>query len=396
MEPLAITPATPVASAAPPLRLTVIHWLPLEQFPPARNLLEYFAADSRFQVVAGTSIRTGEQQPVELHAVTIRRAVFPAARNSRLKRLWQFAALVWLLLLTLFTSRPDAVLYIEPHSALPVAIYLLFNRSARLLIHYHEYRELSHYRDRGNAIARLGHWLECRFLYRRTEWISHTNQDRIRMFLEDHPWLPPGLLRAMPNYPPKSWLTALQVVKPAPSGPLRLVYVGALSLHDTFIRPLVEWVVRAGPERVQLDLYAGNLDRAAKEFIEHMTSPAVRFFPEGLPYLRLPPVLATYDVGLILYRGNTRNYKYNAPNKLFEYLLCGLDVWYPRQMPGIRPVAAELRQQRVLELDFEQPEMLDQQLAAPRRSGVREWDQTCAAALQPMRDRLLQTGGPCN
>jgi hypothetical protein len=53
----------------------------------------------------------------------------------------------------------------------------------------------------------------------------------------------------------------------------------------------------------------------------------------------LPQVLSQYDVGLILYRCRTLNFVYNATNKLFEYLVCGLDVWYPPCMLGLKTYA---------------------------------------------------------
>ena len=33
-----------------------------------------------------------------------------------------------------------------------------------------------------------------------------------------------------------------------------------------------------------------------------------------------------------MYNGHIPNYTFNAPNKLFEYAVCGLDVWFPDQM----------------------------------------------------------------
>lgn len=49
----------------------------------------------------------------------------------------------------------------------------------------------------------------------------------------------------------------------------------------------------------------------------------------GINYSDLPGVIRAYDVGVILYNGHIANYVFNAPNKLFEYLACGLDVWSP-------------------------------------------------------------------
>jgi len=377
-----------------PVSLAVVHWLPLEQFPPAKNLLDLFGTNAAFLVTACSSVRAGEPQPWASGSVRLYRSTFPGAGRSRLIRLLSLAKLFLTVLFGLLRSRADVVLYFEPHSAPAVFLYLLWNRSARLFIHYHEYRELSHYRDRGNAIARLGHWLETRWLFRRCEWISHTNAERVRMFLEDHPEIPANLMQVLPNYPPVDWVSRRRAQCCSTTDIFRFVYVGAVSLHDTFIQEVVDWVANHGEQRVRLDIYAGNTSSSAREYLLNLQSPALRFFPSGVPYQNLPEILANYDVGLVLYRGTTRNYIYNAPNKLFEYLVCGLDVWYPKQMLGIRPVSAELKQQQVVEVDFDQPQLLDSLLQQPRRQPSREWQLTCQDALQPLQQALLGTT-PC-
>jgi hypothetical protein len=210
------------------------------------------------------------------------------------------------------------------------------------------------------------------------------------MFLDDHPQVPATVMQAVPNYPPQDWLSGFGVHTSAGSASLRLVYVGAVSLHDTYIREVVDWVMGKGEQHVRLDIYGGSTSSSAREYLLNLQSPAVTFFPDGVPYEQLPEILKQYDVGLVLYRGTTRNYIYNAPNKLFEYLICSLDVWYPRQMLSIRPVAAALRHQRVQELDFDQPAMLDALLEEPRHARTREWNQTCADALLPLRQALLE------
>jgi hypothetical protein len=40
----------------------------------------------------------------------------------------------------------------------------------------------------------------------------------------------------------------------------------------------------------------------------------------------LPEELIKHDIGLVLYKGHIPNYVYNVPNKVFEYLDCGLSV----------------------------------------------------------------------
>jgi len=62
---------------------------------------------------------------------------------------------------------------------------------------------------------------------------------------------------------------------------------------------------------------------------------------DPVPYKDLGALLSGYDIGVILYRAVTDNYIFNAPNKLFEYLACGLDVWYPKEMQGIHAYDSE-------------------------------------------------------
>jgi hypothetical protein len=53
---------------------------------------------------------------------------------------------------------------------------------------------------------------------------------------------------------------------------------------------------------------------------------------ESINYFKLPEVLIKYDVGLTIYKGFIPNYIYNVPNKVFEYLACGLKVWYSKDL----------------------------------------------------------------
>ena len=374
------------------IRLSIVHWLPLEQYPPAQNMLQYFTAVGGYGVCCCTSIRANERSPVSIPNVDLFRGSFPVGSDRGIIKLIKLMGLFWAILKGLLLSRPDVILYVEPHSALPVAMYLILRPSTRLFVHYHEYREPSHFRDRGNLVARIGRWCETCFLHRRAEWISHTNDDRLKMFLQDHPDVRPDVLRSLPNYPPGLWLPVIakNLSDRREIDTVRLVYVGALSLRDTFIRPLLEWITihQSGP-RILLDIYAGSMDSDTRQFLETVDVNGVQVYFAGVPYGMLPQILPHYDIGLILYRGNSFNYRYNAPNKLFEYLLCGLDVWYPSQMPGIRPVAATIVEQNVVELNFEDPAALDRQIQSGITRKSREWSATCEDVLRTLHQSIV-------
>ena len=104
---------------------------------------------------------------------------------------------------------------------------------------------------------------------------------------------------------------------------LKLVYLRALSLLDTWIDAVVHWICSDQNVACSLDIYAPRLDPETAQFLLSRQGDRLRLHHEGIEYDRLPHVLPQYDVGLILYRCRTINFVHNAPNKLFEYLMCG-------------------------------------------------------------------------
>ena len=92
-------------------------------------------------------------------------------------------------------------------------------------------------------LVRFYHWIEKRFLFKRAVWISQTNEDRRRLFQVDRPGILSRKLMILPNYPPRAWHDEPQADwQVCRDQPLKLVYVGSISLHDTFIQPLIRWV----------------------------------------------------------------------------------------------------------------------------------------------------------
>jgi hypothetical protein len=85
---------------------------------------------------------------------------------------------------------------------------------------------------------------------------------------------------------------------------------------------------------ITLDIYSFNIPEKIMTFIKEMKCSQIRVLAE-VGYYDLPEILKNYHAGLILYKGVSKNFEYNAPNKLFEYLACGLDVWYPQTLKGI-------------------------------------------------------------
>jgi hypothetical protein len=242
---------------------------------------------------------------------------------------------------------PGKLLYYETISSLsPIFYKRLIVRNAELYIHYHEYMTPGEYS--ATFLNRLLLNLEKR-IYPKASWISHTNEDRLKLFCGDTGYLGANNIFVLPNYPPASWNQSVKT--PRSSDVLRLVYVGSFgSLETIYIKEIIEWVSRnAG--KVSLDVYSNNISAEVRQWIE--LQPRQGLFVKGnIPYKNLPEILPAYDIGLILYKGANANFVYNAPNKLFEYLMCGLEVWYPKEMLGVDLYACEVLSPAVIRCDF--------------------------------------------
>ena len=72
-------------------------------------------------------------------------------------------------------------------------------------------------------------------------------------------------------------------------------------------------------------------------------------------YFDLPKFLINYDYGVVLYKGHIPNYIYNVPNKVFEYLSCGLNVLYSNKLLSINNFKKINNINNIIDFDFENP-----------------------------------------
>ena len=203
------------------------------------------------------------------------------------------------------------------------------------------------------------------------------------MFASDHPKLPSEVLKIMPNYPPKIWSSQVNGKSKASKDIIRTVYVGSLSLKDTFIREYCDWVLKQNG-KVCFHVYAYNLDDDTIEYLSSLNTDYIVFYTKGVEYNKMPALLADYDIGLILYKAHTKNYKHNAPNKLFEYLACKLLVLYPDVMSGM----ALYQSDNVIRLNFEQiPSFNEIKKYFSNKTDLKS-SYNAKTALQPLIDHL--------
>ena len=339
-------------------KLAIFHFNALELFPPSMNIVNYLEDYGGFDIrVYTTNPKKGfsKFQSSGEGSVRIRRY---GQNNSQRSPLMRFLVYVWhygASIVDCLFWRPSVLFSIETISS-PVPILLkkyLLRRSA-LFIHYHEYMSSDDYKISGllNAIHRME-----KQVYPDAVWISHTNQDRMRLFRRDNPGLiEDSQCHIMPNYPSMKWSEGNRRSGWIYREPLRIVYVGALDLNNMYFPEFLQWV-SSQDGRCSLDIFS-NQDMKGMEDYIRMNYYQHIYMRKSIPYFDLPAVLNKYDVGVILYKGDSENFMFNAPNKLFEYLAVGLDVWYYEKLEGVRPYVNNNTHPMVIPVDFENLEKM--------------------------------------
>jgi hypothetical protein len=330
-----------------PKQIFIIHFLPIEGYPPILNLLDFFS-DKKEKIQVNCSSTKGQFKTIYANKESnIKR--FGKTSNNKLSLWFSYFAFNITNIFLLLVKRPKNVMYYETISSLPAYVYKKYiNKKANLFIHYHEYTTKQEYLT-GSPLNRYFHKLEQQ-IYKDAKWISHTNEVRLNKFLKDNNiTFNNDIHKLNPNYPSKIW--GLQNEKWDEISPIKLVFAGySVDPNGCFILELIEWLSIQKQHSI-LDIYCIKQNSLPSHLIGKQGNTTVNTC-ETVAYQYLPPVLKNYHVGLILYRGLTPNYIYNAPNKLFEYLACGLDVWFPQEMKGCQSYIENNFIPQVLELNY--------------------------------------------
>ncbi len=249
----------------------------------------------------------------------------------------------------LLFTKPAAIIAYETYSIWPVYWYQKWNKSVRVHLHYHEYVSPEEIKNSSFYYKYL-HQLEQK-LWIHKATLSHTNSDRMNLFLKDYTFIDRKYTLIWPNYPPLSWLAVAREQKNiAHTETIKLVHVGAVGMETMYIEEMVNWVI-AQEGKYSLEFITDNIDGHAKSFLDTQTSELISV-RAGVNYFELPKVLVNYDMGLTLYKGHIPNYVYNVPNKVMEYLICGLPVAYSKELISTQKFIAEYKIANCVELDF--------------------------------------------
>ena len=338
-------------------RIAIIHFSPLELYPPVQNLLRLLEQKNENEriwvLTTQTVLKDIDIFTIDPAKIKLLRVGWSGQGVGLCKRYFTYTAFNILSVLCLLFNGVNKVLYFETLSAYPAWFYKRFlKRRAELFIHYHEYNSPEEYK-KGMRLVRYFHKLELR-LYPLSAWLSHTNIHRMSQFLKDIEPLKVSNPQLLPNYPSVNWLG-----KPNPpeTNVVKIVYVGAVSLDTMYIKEFADWV-NTHNGSVIWDIYSSNITDAAYRFIKTLDSQRIKFCG-AVNYSSLPVVLKHYQAGIILYNGHSTNYVFNAPNKLFEYFGCGLDVWFPDVMEGSIPYLTNKTYPKILTFNFSNLSTID-------------------------------------
>lgn len=343
-------------------KIFIVHFQPLEKYPPIINLTRFLGkqAGDGFELHIVSTTAYGNKKLFAQSGVVIHRLIRWKKKMGSLARMVSYFRFNLACFFLLLKHRPQKVLYFETLSAAAPFFYKkLIRRKAQIFVHYHEYTSPLEYRN-GMILSRMIHRLEQK-LYPEVRWISHTNEQRMNLFRKDNEGTIQENGFVLPNYPPQSWITWATRPMQNHVTDTRFVYVGALSLETTYLMEFAEFVL-SRPD-CRWDIYSDNFSDDVLRYFKTLEGSNV-CFKGGVEYDDLPAILRKYAVGLILYKGHIPNYIYNAPNKLFEYMACGLDVWFPEIMEGCMPYRQSGICPRVLAVNFNSRDSLNSTLRA--------------------------------
>ncbi len=337
--------------------LAIIHFNPIEQYPPVMNFIKVLEQENLRSVV----YTMHPPRHFKLFSTDSPVRIFRSGKTDRQRRLGRLLNYIQFYTSTtiqLFVSGCRSVLYYETNSFLPAWIYSrvmkIAGRKIRVFCHYHEYTTEQEY-ENGMKLTAWLHKKEQGF-YKNLSGISHTNQKRSSLFTAENDYKNEVIV--FPNYPPSSW-SAGSAVKEPNGLPLKLVYVGALDPDTMYVKEMAEWI-KHQKGTVLLDIYTNQKAGNAIQYLEKLDCNYITL-KGPVEYYSMPEVLKHYDIGLVLYKGMTPNYVHNETNKLFEYLSCGLSVWYSDRVKGIDKHSQQSTFPKVIPVNFEsiQDDLID-------------------------------------
>jgi hypothetical protein len=281
----------------------------------------------------------------------------------------------------LLKFKPKAIMIYESYSVLPVFLYSIICPKVNLLVHYHEF-ESKEEKQCASAYSKFLYFLEKRLLSKAI-WVSQTNIERNFKFQALFPQLDEIELNVFPNYPSKNWVEKGKNRNTENSEVVKFIHVGSLGIETTYISEFIEWI-QTQNGRATLTVISQNLEQAVIHLIsqKHWVT-----LIRDIPYQELPEMIVEHHVGVVLYKGHVPNFVYNVPNKVNEYLACGLNVWYSDVLISTRKFSADNPEYPLYSVDFSMGKELNAREYSSEPFEFKHWHEE---AVQPLVESIKQ------
>lgn len=334
-------------------KVIIIHFLPLEIFPPVMNLCDYLSnLESQYEVtVFSTKASTTISEYVNPNIKIFRfLPINPSAFFVfKIFRYLSFYVFTFIKIVNINSSR---IIYFETISSLPALLYKFLNKKVQIFVHYHEIVTLEELKRVGGLVKFLNKY-EVKF-YESFKWISQTNSDRMNIFVSQYRLeFNPIKFKVLPNYPPRSWISH-PVALVDFQRVIRLLYIGSLEVEKTYIHEVLDYF--GSNPNYTIDFFSFNYSVEVLNAISRHSNCRMR---GGVSYQEIPKLIGLYDAGLVMYKGHSLNVEFCAPNKLFEYLALGLDVWCSDKLISAKKFERIDCYPKVIFLDFSKLALFD-------------------------------------
>ena len=295
--------------------ICVVHYLPVEEYPPLQNLMVALRKQKRLNVVIFTGSLETRSYHLQSLAENIIVFFFPYLKAGGWRQKLDFAMMV----------RKESVnrsfdcvfAFGDEFSGL---VCSRMNSKIKAL-HLHE---LPPQIGVGNKFLSKSLFFELvllHFTIKRFKWISQVTPRRAELFSKRFQ----VQCRHLYNFPSARFESNIRGKRV--NGRLRIIYVGScnpVSVQVSILKRL------SMSKLVELSVLATN-----KQGLEQVAGLTGTQLLSRVPYSKLPNLLRQFDVGLVLYNGHSDNMRYGVPNKLIEYLRCGLHVVYPSALESV-------------------------------------------------------------
>jgi hypothetical protein len=324
-------------------KIAILHFNIIEKYPPVMNFI--------FDALE-------ENPDVQITVITTKNTTTyktPFFSNTKIYRfgkvscnpIVRYVSYIWFNLASfvILLFRPvNHITVFESLSSMPLWLISRIRPKTNAHIHFHEYISEPERRS-SSSYMRLLFRLENQLLKKYTS--SQTNEDRKCLFLRDKSFLTPSKVEVRPNMPPKAWwLKRSNYKMPISDGKIKLVYVGACDNNTMYIKEILK-CIDEHREKIEFTIYSHQLEEETRNLILSFNNPSISINPP-IDYYDLPNELINYDVGLVLYKGHIPNFVYNVPNKVFEYLACGLKVIVDKNLK----TTVELKLDNLIPIEF--------------------------------------------